>query len=136
MSPSCPKRATRLDAIRIVEWKVWGSLQNMAENGVDFAHFKYIHGTATMPESELTWGEWDRCGAVSRQDGHAQRRGRWRDHQRHRGPRPGLGAVYGHLRDAAGRSIIPVDYDHLQVRYRYTQPARRPKGQWQALPAR
>lgn len=46
------------------EWKVFGSLQNMAENGVDFAHFKYIHGTAEVPEAELSWGEWDRCGIV------------------------------------------------------------------------
>lgn len=48
----------------IVEWKVWGSLQNMAENGVDFAHFKYIHGTAELPTAELSWGEWDRQGVV------------------------------------------------------------------------
>lgn len=31
------------------EWNVYGSIQNMAENGVDVAHFKYIHGTANVP---------------------------------------------------------------------------------------
>ncbi len=35
------------------EWIVYGPLQNMAENGVDNAHFKYIHGTATMPNYDF-----------------------------------------------------------------------------------
>ena len=42
------------------EWIVYGSIQNMAENGVDVAHFKYIHGTADVPKAELRWGEWGR----------------------------------------------------------------------------
>jgi 3-ketosteroid 9alpha-monooxygenase subunit A len=40
----------------IVEWKIFGSLQNMAENGVDFAHFKYIHGTAELPDRRAELG--------------------------------------------------------------------------------
>ncbi len=42
------------------EWNVYGSIQNMAENGVDVAHFKYIHGTANVPLGDLRWGEWGR----------------------------------------------------------------------------
>jgi len=39
----------------IYEWNVYGSLQNMAENGVDVAHFQFVHGTATFPTSEMIW---------------------------------------------------------------------------------
>jgi hypothetical protein len=41
----------------IIEWDVYGSLQNMAENGVDSAHFKYIHGAADVPAYEFEWGD-------------------------------------------------------------------------------
>lgn len=46
------------------EWIVYGSIQNMAENGVDVAHFKYIHGTADVPKAELRWGDWGRGADV------------------------------------------------------------------------
>lgn len=46
------------------EWYVWGSIQNMAENGVDAAHFKYIHGTAEFPDYALTSDGHRRTGVV------------------------------------------------------------------------
>lgn len=46
------------------EWYVWGSMQNMAENGVDAAHFQYIHGTAEFPDYELTSDGHKRTGVV------------------------------------------------------------------------
>lgn len=35
-------------------WKIRTRNQEMAENAVDQAHFRYLHGTQNMPESELT----------------------------------------------------------------------------------
>ena len=35
------------------EWLVYCPLQTMAENGVDVAHFRYIHGTASYPDWEV-----------------------------------------------------------------------------------
>ena len=46
------------------EWYVYGSIQNMAENGVDAAHFKYIHGTHTFPDYDLTWDGHRRTASV------------------------------------------------------------------------
>jgi len=46
------------------EWYVWNSLQNMAENGVDAAHFRYIHGTAEFPDYALTSDGHRRTGLV------------------------------------------------------------------------
>jgi len=36
------------------EWLVYCPLQTMAENGVDVAHFRYVHGTASYPDWEVT----------------------------------------------------------------------------------
>lgn len=47
------------------QWYVWGSLQNMAENGVDAAHFQFIHGTADFPDYELTSDGHRRTGVVN-----------------------------------------------------------------------
>lgn len=35
------------------EWYVYAPLQTIAENGVDVAHFRYIHGTASYPDWEV-----------------------------------------------------------------------------------
>ncbi len=36
------------------EWLVHCPLQTMAENGVDVAHFRYVHGTASYPHWQVT----------------------------------------------------------------------------------
>ncbi|HYC53778.1 MAG TPA: Rieske 2Fe-2S domain-containing protein [Candidatus Binatia bacterium] len=35
-------------------WKIRAHNQEMAENSVDIAHFRYVHGTLTVPESTAT----------------------------------------------------------------------------------
>jgi phenylpropionate dioxygenase-like ring-hydroxylating dioxygenase large terminal subunit len=35
-------------------WKIRSRSQEMGENAVDRAHFRYVHGTMTVPESEVT----------------------------------------------------------------------------------
>ena len=35
-------------------WKIRTHNQDMAENSVDQAHFRYVHGTLTVPQSEAT----------------------------------------------------------------------------------
>jgi 3-ketosteroid 9alpha-monooxygenase subunit A len=112
----------------IVEWRVFGSLQNMAENGVDFAHFKYIHGTATMPESELSWGEWDRCGIVRAKMGTPRGEVDGAITSNTVGPGQAWVRFTGICETLLVAAIIPVDYDHLQVRYAYTQPREQADG--------
>ncbi len=34
-------------------WRIRSTPQEIGENGVDRAHFRYVHGTATVPDSEL-----------------------------------------------------------------------------------
>lgn len=46
------------------EWIVHGPVQNMAENGVDAAHFKYIHGTQSFPEYDFEFDGHRRTASV------------------------------------------------------------------------
>jgi 3-ketosteroid 9alpha-monooxygenase subunit A len=47
------------------EWYVYCPLQTMAENGVDVAHFRYIHGTASYPDWEVKMEGHKRSAAVN-----------------------------------------------------------------------
>lgn len=46
------------------EWIVHGPVQNMAENGVDAAHFKYIHGTQSFPDYDIEFEGHSRTASV------------------------------------------------------------------------
>ena len=52
------------------EWLVYGPLQNMAENGVDAAHFRYIHGTASMPNYDVKFEGIRRVASVAAKVGY------------------------------------------------------------------
>ena len=104
------------------EWNVYGNIQNMAENGVDVAHFKYIHGTADVPKAELRWGEWGRGADVKAQMGTPD------------GVVDGLisydtmGAGQSWVRFSGisetllVASLVPIEEDVLRVRYGFMQP--------------
>ncbi len=112
----------------IVEWKIFGSLQNMAENGVDFAHFKYIHGTAELPTSELSWGEWDRCGIVRAKMGTPKGMVDGAITSNSIGPGQAWVRFTGICETLLVACIIPVEQDELQVIYCYTQPKSQAEG--------
>ncbi len=109
-------------------WHVWGSLQNMAENGVDFAHFKYIHGTATMPTAELTWGEWDRQGIVRAKMGTPRGEVDGAITANNMGPGQAWVRFAGICETLLLAAITPVEHDKLLVRYFYTQPKDQAEG--------
>mgnify|MGYP000165060659 FL=1 len=109
-------------------WKIWGSLQNMGENGVDFAHFKYIHGTATMPESELEWGEWGRKGIVRAKMGTPQGEVDGVITATSNGPGQNWVRFEGICETLLIACITPVEQDQLHVRYFYTQPKSQKEG--------
>lgn len=112
----------------IVEWTVWGSLQNMAENGVDFAHFKFIHGTAELPTSELSWGEWDRQGIVRAKMGTPKGMVDGTITANSVGPGQAWVRFTGICETLLVASILPVEEDQLRVRYCYTQPRAQAEG--------
>ena len=109
-------------------WNIWGSLQNMAENGVDFAHFKYIHGTASMPEAELTWGEWDRTGVVRAKMGTPRGEVDGAITSITNGPGQAWVRFTGICETLLLACITPVELDHIEARYFYTQTKSQAEG--------
>lgn len=41
--------------LQTYDWKVKTNVQEIAENGVDIAHFKYVHAMEAVPEGETTY---------------------------------------------------------------------------------
>ena len=112
----------------MVEWNVFGSLQNMAENGVDFAHFKYIHGTAELPTAEMQWGEWDRSAVVRAKMGTPKGMVDGAITSTSQGPGQAWVRFTGICETLLVACIIPVEQDELQVVYCYTQPKAQAEG--------
>lgn len=109
-------------------WTIFTSLQNMADNGVDYAHFKYIHGTATMPEAELTFGEWDRSGVIRAKLGTPRGEVEGVITNTSQGPGQAWVRFEGICDTLLIACITPVEKDRLDVRYYYTQPQAQKKG--------
>ncbi|MCB2065317.1 MAG: Rieske (2Fe-2S) protein [Erythrobacter sp.] len=110
------------------EWMVYGSIQNMAENGVDVAHFKYIHGTADVPAAELRWGEWGRGADVHAKMGTPSGMVDGKISYDTMGPGQSWVKFSGISETLLVASIAPVEEDVLRVRYGFTQPRAEAEG--------
>jgi hypothetical protein len=111
------------------EWNVWGSIQNMAENGVDVAHFKYIHGTANVPLGDLRWGDWGRGADVKAKMGTP-----WGEvdgciSYDTMGPGQSWTRFTGISETLLVACIIPVELDHVHARFCFTQPKAQAEGE-------
>jgi phenylpropionate dioxygenase-like ring-hydroxylating dioxygenase large terminal subunit len=115
----------------IHEWRVFGSLQNMAENAVDVAHFRYVHGTATFPTSEMIWDGVRRTSVI--EAGLDTPRGRVASRIEARMIGPGQSATRftGIAETLLVAAVTPVEKDEVRVRFCFTQP----KGQVEGLSA-
>ena len=112
----------------IHEWTVYGSIQNMAENGVDVAHFKYIHGTADVPAAELRWGDWGRGADVKAQMGTPTGLVDGLISYDTMGPGQSWTRFTGISETLLVASLAPVEEDVLRVRYCFTQPKAQAEG--------
>jgi len=110
------------------EWIVYGPVQNMAENGVDAAHFKYIHGTESFPDYDIEFEGHSRTASVDAKM-----------------PTP-KGVVDGTIAYGtvgAGQSwtkftgisetlmvagITPIDQERTHIRFAFTQPKTEAEG--------
>ena len=110
------------------EWNVYGSIQNMAENGVDVAHFKYIHGTADVPAAELRWGDWGRGADVRAQMGTPSGVVDGLISYDTMGPGQSWVRFRGISETLMVASLAPVEEDLLRVRYCFSQPKEQANG--------
>jgi phenylpropionate dioxygenase-like ring-hydroxylating dioxygenase large terminal subunit len=110
------------------EWVIYGSIQNMAENGVDVAHFKYIHGTANVPAAELRWGDWGRGADVKARMGTPTGEVDGLISYDTMGPGQSWTRFTGISETLLVASLAPVEEDVLRVRYSFTQPKSQAEG--------
>ena len=94
----------------LVEFDVATCCQEMAENNVDFAHFKYVHGNDSIPEDDFVVdGYYKRASGM---DGTFVREG--------------FGLGLGVLRLAGAvtflSSTTPIDAENVKVRWVFTAP--------------
>lgn len=110
------------------EWLVHCPLQFMAENSADTAHFKYVHGTANIPDATQIFDGFFRSGEVRARMGTP------------RGEVDGLitngsfgpGVAWSRFSGIAETLLIsvmtPIDSDKLLYRFAFTQPKSQAEG--------
>lgn len=93
---------------KLVEFHISTSCQEMAENNHDFAHFKYVHGTDTIPDGDETIS-----GTYKRVVSPGLERETFG---------LGLGVVRVPGVVTFLSSVTPVDTDNVHVRWTFTSP--------------
>lgn len=106
----------------IYEWRVFGSLQNMAENAVDVAHFRYVHGTATFPTSEMIWDGARRTSIIEAGLDTPNGRAPIRIEANQFGPGQTSTRFSGIAETLLVAAVTPVEKDEVRVRFCFTQP--------------
>jgi phenylpropionate dioxygenase-like ring-hydroxylating dioxygenase large terminal subunit len=112
----------------IHEWYVWGSIQNMAENGVDSAHFKYIHGTASFPDYKFGWDGHKRDAYVDAKMGTPRGEVDGRIAFGSTGPGQSWTRFTGISETLLVACITPVEQDKVHARFCFTQPRTQAEG--------
>ncbi|PLW82626.1 (2Fe-2S)-binding protein [Kineobactrum sediminis] len=104
------------------EWTINTSCQEMAENGADAAHFRYVHQTATLPQSELTYTDHISLG-IQRADMETPR-GTVKGAITSKGIGPGQSYTRfeGIAQTFLMGNVVPIDEGKVQVRFAFTQP--------------
>lgn len=110
------------------EWNVFGSIQSMAENTVDGAHFQYVHGHPGVPAFEHRFDGIERSATM-----HGRKETAFGDRE--------LTVTYGSIGPGqiwtrfSGLAevvlltgVTPVARDHVHLRLAFTQPVEQARG--------
>lgn len=113
----------------VFEWDVWGNLQNMAENGVDVAHFKYIHGAADMPSYEFEWpSAHERVARLFAKLGTPRGIVEGQISFKNIGPGQNYTRFTGICETLLVACITPIEKDHVVARFCFSQPREQKEG--------
>lgn len=110
------------------EWTVWNALQNIAENGVDYAHFRYIHGTASYPTAEERWDEYGRGAVISAKMGTPRGEVDGKIMSEMAGPGQAWVRFTGICETLLLAAIVPIEKDQVRARYYFLQPKAQAEG--------
>jgi phenylpropionate dioxygenase-like ring-hydroxylating dioxygenase large terminal subunit len=112
----------------VKEWYVWGNIQNMAENGVDAAHFKYVHGTATFPEYKMSWDGVRRDAYIDAKMGTPKGEVDGRISYVANGPGQSWTRFTGISETLLISALTPMEKDKVHARFCFTQPKSQAEG--------
>jgi phenylpropionate dioxygenase-like ring-hydroxylating dioxygenase large terminal subunit len=104
------------------EWIVEAPLQFLTENVADLAHFKYVHGTATYPDAEISFDGHRRMGIVKAKLGTPQGEVDGTITNGNNGPGQSYSRFSGISETLLVTGMMPVEHDKLCVRFAFTQP--------------
>ena len=110
------------------EWRVFVALQCMAENAVDVAHFRYVHGTATFPTSEMIWDGVKRTSIIEAGLDTPQGRVDSKIVSKMIGPGQSATRFTGIAETLLIAAVTPVEKDEVRVRFCFTQPKSQTEG--------
>lgn len=110
------------------EWLVHAPLQFMAENAADSAHFKYVHGTATYPDANLSFEGHRRTGLVRAKMGTPKGEVDGEIANASIGPGQAWTRFRGISETLLVAGTTPVDRDLVRVRFAFTQPRAEAEG--------
>ena len=110
------------------EWRVFVALQCMAENAVDVAHFRYVHGTATFPTSEMIWDGVRRTSIIEAGLDTPQGRVDSKIVSKMIGPGQSATRFTGIAETLLGAAVTPVEKAEVRVRFCFTQPKSQTEG--------
>jgi phenylpropionate dioxygenase-like ring-hydroxylating dioxygenase large terminal subunit len=110
------------------EWRIFTALENMADNGVDIAHFQFVHGTTSLPEYTFSYDGVDRV--VASHINFETPRGVMKGSIESRAHGPGQGSVRftGISETILVSATAPVELDELHVRFAFIQPRAQAEG--------
>jgi 3-ketosteroid 9alpha-monooxygenase subunit A len=110
------------------EWNVYTALENIADNGVDFAHFRYVHGTQNLPAYEIDYQGRSRSVIARAKLGTPRGLVDGVIDSRNTGPGQGYVRFSGISDTLLIPMVAPVDRDHCKAFYAFTQPKAEAEG--------
>jgi len=110
------------------EWRVFSSGQVMADNGVDVAHFKYVHGTVNVPDYEFRYDGIQSTVSAKIKIGTPQGQVDGAIDSTGYGPSQGKVKFSGLTDTLLISGSAPVDRDCVHVRFAFIQPKAEAEG--------
>lgn len=115
------------------EWIVYAPIQNMAENGVDKAHFKYIHGMKDVPNYVYEFDGVRRTAHVSSTMGTPKGEVEGAIINKNIGPGQSTTRFTGITETLLVSGVTPISQDKMHLRFAFTQLKEEADGPMAAL---
>lgn len=110
------------------EWAVFTSLENMADNGIDISHFRFVHGAPSVPDYKMSFEGLRRSVLAEIKFNTPRGHVEGAIDSFNVGPGQGFVRFTGISETVLVSGVTPVDRDHLKVRFAFTQPRAQAEG--------